>query len=145
MALAWIAPQPVYLPGFADHIGNIFSRKPECKSPWRPVTRFANDLLVGRMNSFSEETTYRAALLAPSHKILGPSQAIWLTAVFFAIGHFYDTPSGIAGVLATGFFGLILARSMVETKGLFWPGVIHLWADVVIFSFMAIGALQLGS
>jgi membrane protease YdiL (CAAX protease family) len=102
-------------------------------------------ILLAAMNSFSEEVTYRAALLTPIHKVLGASQAIWLTAVFFGIGHFYGVPSGIAGVLATGFFGWILARSMVETKGLFWPWFIHLWADVVIFSFMAIGALQLGS
>ena len=102
-------------------------------------------ILLAAMNSFSEEVTYRAALLAPIHKILGAEQAIWLTAILFGIGHFYGVPSGIAGVITTGFFGWILARSMVETKGLFWPWFIHLWADVVIFSFMAIGALQLGS
>lgn len=100
--------------------------------------------LLAAMNSFSEEVAYRAALLAPIHRILGAGQAVWLTAVFFGIGHFYGVPSGIAGVLATGFFGWILARSMLETKGLFWPWFIHLWADVVIFGFMAIGALQMG-
>lgn len=101
-------------------------------------------ILLAAMNSFSEEVTYRAALLAPIHKLLGAGQAIWITAVFFGIGHFYGVPSGIAGVLATSFFGWILSRSMLETKGLFWPWFIHLWADVVIFSFMAIGAMQLG-
>jgi hypothetical protein len=102
-------------------------------------------ILLAAMNSFSEEVTYRAALLAPIHKILGAGQAIWLTAIFFGIGHFYGVPSGITGFLATGFFGWILARSMVETKGIFWPWFIHLWADVVIFGFMAIGALELGN
>ncbi len=101
--------------------------------------------LLAAMNSFSEEVTYRAALLAPIHKILGAGQAVWITTVFFGIGHFYWVPAGLLGVLVTGFFGWILARSMVETKGLFWPWFIHLFADLVIFSFMAIGALQLGS
>jgi len=99
--------------------------------------------LLAALNSFSEEVTYRAALLAPIYKVLGVGQSVWLTAVFFGIGHFYGIPSGVASVLATGLFGWILARCMVETKGLFWPWFIHLWADVVIFSFMAIGALQL--
>jgi hypothetical protein len=101
-------------------------------------------LLVAMMNSFSEEVTYRAALLAPVHKVLGAGQAVWLAAAFFGIGHFYGVPSGIVGVVATGFFGWILGRSMLETKGLFWPWFIHMWADVVIFSFLAIAAMQLG-
>lgn len=101
-------------------------------------------LLLGAMNSFSEEVTYRAALLAPVHRILGAGQAVWLTATFFGIGHFYGVPAGIMGVVVTGFFGWILGRSMVETRGLFWPWFIHFWADVVIFSFMAIGTLQVG-
>lgn len=101
-------------------------------------------LLLAAMNSFSEEFTYRASLLTPVHRLLGAGQAVWLTATFFGIGHFYGVPSGVVGVLAAGFFGWILGRSMVETKGLFWPWFIHLCADVVIFSFMALGAMQLG-
>jgi len=102
-------------------------------------------LLLAAMNSFSEEVTYRAALLAPIRRVLGAGQAVWLTAAFFGIAHFYGAPGGYLGVLATGFFGWILGRSMLETKGLFWPWFIHLWADVVIFGFMAIGALQIAS
>lgn len=98
-------------------------------------------LLLAAMNSFSEELTYRAALLAPVYRILGAGQAVWLAAAFFGIGHFYGVPAGIMGVLATGFFGWILGRSMLETRSLFWPWFIHLWADVVIFGFIAIGAL----
>jgi membrane protease YdiL (CAAX protease family) len=101
-------------------------------------------VLLAAMNSFSEEITYRAALLAPIHRILGAGQAILLAATFFGIGHYYGVPSGFMGVLATGYFGWILGRGLLETKGLFWPWFIHLWADVVIFSFLALGALQAG-
>jgi membrane protease YdiL (CAAX protease family) len=94
------------------------------------------------MNSFSEELTYRAALLAPIHRILGPTQSILMTATFFGIGHYYGIPPGILGILATGFFGWLLGRSLLETKGLFWPWAIHVCGDVVIFSFIVIGALQ---
>jgi len=96
------------------------------------------------MNSFYEEISYRAALLAPIHRILGKTHSALLAAAFFGIGHFYGVPYGLLGVAFTGFFGWILARSMLETKGLFWPWFIHMIADTVIFSFMAIGAVQLG-
>ncbi|HSS97421.1 MAG TPA: CPBP family glutamic-type intramembrane protease, partial [Terriglobales bacterium] len=62
-----------------------------------------------------------------------------LTALFFGLAHFYGVPSGLLGVAATGFFGWLLARSMLETKGIFWPWVIHLMADMVIFSFLLMG------
>jgi membrane protease YdiL (CAAX protease family) len=99
-------------------------------------------VLLAMTNSFSEEMTYRAALLAPVHRILGPTQSILMTAAFFGIGHYYGIPPGILGVLATGFFGWLLGRSMLETKGLFWPWFIHVCGDIVIFSFIVIGALQ---
>ena len=99
-------------------------------------------LLLAGMNSFSDEIAYRAALLAPTHRILGAGQAVWLAALYFGIGHYYYY--GIIGVLVTSLFGWILGRSMLQTKGLFWPWFIHFWADVVIFSFLAIGALQMG-
>jgi membrane protease YdiL (CAAX protease family) len=97
-------------------------------------------LLIAAMNSFSEEVTYRAALLAPVHKLVGGLQAGLLTATYFGIAHYYGVPSGLLGVAATGFFGWILARSMLETRGLFWPWAIHAAGDVVIFSFLAMAS-----
>jgi hypothetical protein len=40
-------------------------------------------LLLAAMNAFSEETSYRAALLAPLHNVVGKQHAVFLTAVFF--------------------------------------------------------------
>lgn len=97
-------------------------------------------LLIAAMNSFSEEVTYRAALLAPLHNLIGPVQAGLLSAAYFGIAHYFGVPSGLLGVAATGFFGWLLARSMLETKGLFWPWAIHATGDVVIFSFLAMAS-----
>ena len=40
--------------------------------------------------------------------------------------------------------GWLLARSMVETRGLFWAWFIHFCQDVIIFSFLAIGSITPG-
>jgi len=50
----------------------------------------------------------------------------------------------VIGVLMAGFLGWLLGKAMVETRGMFWPWCIHLVQDVLIFSFMAIGAVAAG-
>jgi hypothetical protein len=42
------------------------------------------------------------------------------------------------------FLGWILAKSMLETRGLAWAWFIHFVQDVAIFGFMAIGAITPG-
>jgi hypothetical protein len=71
-------------------------------------------------------------------------QALYRVAAYFGIAHFYGVPYGVVGVLLAGFLGWILAKSMQETRGLFWAWFIHFWQDVWIFSFMAINAITPG-
>jgi membrane protease YdiL (CAAX protease family) len=126
LAMLWIFSRPG-LPAF-QAIGPLL--------PWI--------LLFAATNAFGEEMLYRSALLAPTHKVLGGEQAILLTATFFGIGHYYGVPYGITGVLLAGFFGWVLGRAMLETRGFFWPWMIHMATDVVIFSFLAMGAVTAG-
>jgi hypothetical protein len=97
--------------------------------------------LFAAMNAFSEEITYRSALLAPLVGIIDPRQAIYITALFFGIGHYYGVPYGILGVLMSSFLGWLLGKAMVETRGFFWAWFIHFLQDVAIFSFMAVGSI----
>ena len=98
-------------------------------------------LLAAAMNAFYEEMTYKASFLSVLESPVGPRQALYMVAVYFGIMHFYGVPYGVVGVLLAGFLGWILAKSMQETRGLFWAWFIHFWQDVWIFSFMAIGAI----
>jgi membrane protease YdiL (CAAX protease family) len=100
--------------------------------------------LFAAMNAFSEEVSYRSSLISTSEDAVGSRQAIWLSAAFFGIGHFYGVPYGIIGVLMAGFLGWFLGKAMVETRGLFWPWFIHFVQDVLIFSFMAVGSVMAG-
>jgi hypothetical protein len=98
-------------------------------------------LLAAALNAFNEEVTYKASFLSVLESPVGPRQALYMVAAFFGIGHYYGVPYGVVGVLLAAFLGWILARSMQETRGMFWAWFIHFWQDVWIFSFMAIGAI----
>lgn len=108
------------------------------------VTLLPIILLAACMNAFSEEITYRAALLAPLHGVVGKSQALLLTAALFGLWHYYGVPYGVLGVAMAGALGWLLGKSMLETKGMFWAWFIHFWQDVAIFAFIAAGSIVSG-
>ena len=101
-------------------------------------------LLAAALNAFNEEVTYKAAFLSVLESPVGPRQALYMVAYFFGIMHFYGVPYGVVGVILATFLGWILAKSMQETRGLFWAWFIHFWQDVWIFSFLAIGSITPG-
>jgi membrane protease YdiL (CAAX protease family) len=101
-------------------------------------------LLLAAMNAFSEEMSYRASLLAASEPVIGLRHALLLSALYFGIGHYYGVPYGVAGVLMSTFFGFLLGKAMLETRGLFWAWLIHTVADVWIFAFMAVAGVTPG-
>lgn len=101
-------------------------------------------LVFAALNAFNEEMSYRASLLSTSENAIGSHQAVWMTAAFFGIGHYYGVPYGVIGVVMAGFLGWFLGKSMVETRGLFWAWTIHMIQDVLIFSFMAVGSVVAG-
>ena len=101
-------------------------------------------LILASMNAFFEEVSFRSALLGPLREAVDQRQAVLLTAAFFGIAHYYGVPYGLAGVVMAGFLGWFLGKSMTEMKGLFWPWFIHFLQDVIVFSFMAIGAVAPG-
>jgi membrane protease YdiL (CAAX protease family) len=106
----------------------------------RIVRTFPWSIAVALLNAASEEFQFRSVLLAHLRGVFRPAETILLTAVFFGLGHYYGQPSGPLGVLMAGFAGWIWARSMIETRGGVWAFFIHLVQDIVIFTFLAVGA-----
>jgi membrane protease YdiL (CAAX protease family) len=101
-------------------------------------------LIFAAFNAFSEQVSYRAALLATSHDVVGKSHALLLVAANFGVAHFYGVPYGVIGVVMAGFLGWFLAKAMLETRGFVMPWFIHFCQDVLIFSFIAIGSVTPG-
>lgn len=101
-------------------------------------------LLLSALNAFNEEVAYRSAVLAPLVPAVGARRALWIVAVLFAIMHYYSAVNGVVGVLLTIFMGWILTKAMLETRGFFWPWLLHFTQDVIIFWFIAAGSTRLG-
>ena len=97
-------------------------------------------LAVATLNAASEEFQFRSVLLAHLRGLFLPGEMILLTAVYFGLGHYYGQPSGPLGALMAGFAGWIWARSMIDTRGGVWAFLIHMVQDIVIFTFLAVGA-----
>ncbi len=96
-----------------------------------PIVAFA------AMNAFSEEMTYRAPMLATLDPAVGSGHALWQSALFFGVAHYFGTPGGLLGAAASIFMGWLLSKAMLETRGLFWAWFIHFLSDVAIFASMA--------
>jgi membrane protease YdiL (CAAX protease family) len=101
-------------------------------------------LLFALANSFGEEMIYRAPWLAALEGPAGPVQALLMTSVYFGLAHFYGVPYGIVGVVMAFIPGWLMGKSMLETRGFTWAWFIHFCMDVVVFFFMALGAVSPG-
>ena len=101
--------------------------------PWLPLI-----LLSAALNAFSEEVMYRAVPLGMLFPAVGPGHAIWLTSLWFGLGHYYGgIPSGPVGLVQAGLLALLLGKAMLDTRGLGWSWIIHVSIDTVIYIFIA--------
>ncbi len=108
----------------------------------RALPYFPAVLLFAAMNAFSEEMQFRASLLGEVQKITGPDQALWLTAAFFGMAHYFGgEPSGAVGVIIAGLLGALFAKCMQGSKGLAVPWFVHFCQNAVIYAFWAFGAV----
>jgi len=105
--------------------------------PWIPMV-----LLNAAMNAFGEEVTFRAATLGTLAPAVGPGHALWMTSLWFGLGHYFGGfPSGPAGLVQSGLLALLMGKAMLDTRGLGWPWVIHMTIDTVIYTFLALSAM----
>jgi membrane protease YdiL (CAAX protease family) len=98
-------------------------------------------LVAAALNAFSEEMLYRAAPLSQLAPAVGAGHALWITSVWFGLGHVYGgIPSGPAGLVFAGGLALVFGKAMLETRGMGWPWAMHSLADAIIYTFLAMAA-----
>ena len=93
-------------------------------------------LLFALSNSFVEESITRLGVVIILADKIDESKIPFISGILFGTVHYWGNPGGVPGVLAAGFLGWLLAKSIIETKGIFWACLIHFLQDVVIFSAM---------
>lgn len=102
---------------------------------WRSWLKYLPYVLVfSVINSFVEEMITRFGVVVSLKGFFSDKIISIFSAIIFGIIHFFGTPGGIVGVLFSGFLGWFLAKSIIETKGIFWAWLIHFLQDIVIFS-----------
>jgi membrane protease YdiL (CAAX protease family) len=94
--------------------------------------------LFAASNSLSEEVIYRLGIVAPLLEHLPVPVVLLLSAAVFGLLHYRGTPNGLFGAALAAVLGWILAKSMVETAGIFWAWSVHFLQDLVIFPALII-------
>jgi len=129
--------------GLGVFIPTILTSPPTGAAILRALPLFPAAILFAAVNAFTEETYFRASLLSTLHETIGRSQTLLLTLTFFGLSHWlYGSPGGILGFLMTGFLAWLMGRSMLETKGMLSPWIIHFIPDVVVFISYALLFVQ---
>ena len=99
-------------------------------------------LLFSLSNSFAEEVIYRLGVIVPLAGAIEPQYILIFSAIAFGTPHLRGMPNGIVGALMAGVLGWLLAKSMLETSGMFWAWAIHFVQDVVVFSGLVLNAIH---
>ena len=97
-------------------------------------------LLFSLTNSFSEEVVYRLGVIVPLVGSVDTAYILLISAVAFGAPHLRGMPNGIVGALMAGLLGWLLAKSVVETNGIFWAWFVHFLQDIIIFSAFVVVA-----
>ena len=105
--------------------------------PWLPLI-----LLNAGLNAFGEEVLFRGAPLGILLPAIGPKHALWLTSLWFGLGHYYGgIPSGPVGLIQSGLLALLMGKAMLDTRGMGWSWIIHVTIDTAIYTFLALTAV----
>jgi membrane protease YdiL (CAAX protease family) len=83
-------------------------------------------LAVSLAAGVCEEIANRGYLLAYFDSLAGPAGAVLASTLLFGLGHAYQ---GAAGIVRTGFVGLLYAGAYVATGSLLAPMLLHVMTD----------------
>ena len=128
-----------FVAGLCVSIPVLLSLHPSPGALMRAAPLLPAVLIFAAVNAFNEEVYFRSSFLATLKDILGKNHTLMISSVFFGMAHYlYGSPPGVIGFLMTGFLAWLLGKSMLETRGLFWPWLIHFVPDVAVFASYAI-------
>ena len=84
------------------------------------------------VNAAVEEGLTRLGVVVAFADVLPASRIVLISGGVFGSVHYFGHPGGFVGVLVAGILGWVLARSVLETRGMFWAWWIHFLQDIII-------------
>ncbi|MDO6436014.1 CPBP family intramembrane metalloprotease [Cyclobacterium sp. 1_MG-2023] len=97
-------------------------------------------VLAALVNSFVEESICRIGVIVALKGVYDDGKIAIVSGLLFGSVHYFGTPGGFTGAIVSGFLGWFLAKSILETKGIFWAWLIHFLQDIIIITALfAIG------
>lgn len=99
---------------------------------WVPIFAAVNAAVEEGLTRFGVVVALEGAMTAPRIAIV--------SGLIFGTVHYFGTPGGFVGVLVAGILGWVLARSVLETRGIFWAWWVHFLQDLVILSALLLTA-----
>ena len=81
-----------------------------------------------------EEVITRLGIVVAFKNVLSDRAIPFVSATVFGVVHYWGLPGGLPGVMASGFLAWFLAKSILETNGIFWAWIIHFVQDIIIFT-----------
>ncbi len=91
-------------------------------------------LLFSLSNSLGEELIFRHGVVTALEDSRWANHSPLASGAIFGSVHFFGAPGGFLGVVMAGALGYVLAKSLRETRGLFWAWSIHFVLDVIIIA-----------
>ena len=91
-------------------------------------------LLFALSNSFVEECITRLGVVVALEGVASATTTQLVSALIFGLAHYFGNPGGPIGVIVASFLGWLLAKSILETKGIFWAWAIHFLQDIIILT-----------
>jgi membrane protease YdiL (CAAX protease family) len=114
--------------------GWVTSLRPDFGTANRVLVHFPGVLAGSALNAIFEEYIFRIMLLACFIRSIGTKHALLLTSVLFALEHW---PTSGFAVIHTFYWGWLLGKSMIETRGCSWAIVQHIIGDIPIYALVA--------
>ena len=86
------------------------------------------------INSFTEEILMRLGLIVSLKGVVSERKIPLICGLIYGCTQYWSAPGGFLGVITGIALGWFLAKSVLETRGLFWAWLIHFVRDVVVYS-----------
>ncbi len=93
----------------------------------------ASALFFSLTNAFAEEVLFRGMIRDGLLVYCKPIMEVLITSALFALIHIQGFPRGVVGIIMVFIWGISLAIMRNRTKGMLFPYITHVFADLTIF------------